>query len=56
MIPSFLTHYNEAERGPFRNVCDLDDRIAQAKRKGLWVFSYIESHIWDPDIREKVRF
>jgi hypothetical protein len=24
-IPSFLTHYYEAERGPFRNVCDLSD-------------------------------
>jgi hypothetical protein len=25
MIPSFLTHYYEAERGPFRNVCDLSE-------------------------------
>jgi len=24
-IPSFLTHYYEAERGPFKNVCDLSD-------------------------------
>ena len=24
-IPSFLTHYYEAERGPFRNVCDLSE-------------------------------
>ena len=25
MIPSFLTHYYEAERGPFKNICDLSD-------------------------------
>jgi hypothetical protein len=25
-IPSFLTHYYEAERGPFKNVCDLSDK------------------------------
>jgi hypothetical protein len=25
MLPSFLTHYYEAERGPFKNVCDLSD-------------------------------
>jgi hypothetical protein len=25
MIASFLTHYYEAERGPFRNICDLSD-------------------------------
>jgi hypothetical protein len=36
MIPSFLTHYYEAERGPFKNVCDLpeeelDDLIAAEK-------------------------
>ena len=37
-------------------IYSLDDRIATAKRKGLWVSSYIEAHIWDPDIREKVRF
>jgi len=24
-IPSFLTHYYEAERGPFKNVCDLSE-------------------------------
>ena len=26
IIPSFLTHYYEEERGPFRNVCDLSDQ------------------------------
>jgi hypothetical protein len=36
MIPSVLTHYYEAERGPFKNVCDLseeelDDLIAAEK-------------------------
>lgn len=25
MIPSFLTHYYEGERGPFKNICDLSD-------------------------------
>jgi len=25
MIPSFLTHYYEAERGPFKNICDVSD-------------------------------
>jgi succinate dehydrogenase flavin-adding protein (antitoxin of CptAB toxin-antitoxin module) len=25
MIASFLTHYYEAETGPFRNICDLSD-------------------------------
>jgi hypothetical protein len=116
MIPSFLTHYYEAERGPFKNICDLSDdeldglisveknadiafnrfalgrdfsrfgsapyfysyepvrdllltydefpeavhtysldsRIARAKRLNMWVSSYIEAHIWDPDIRNKI--
>jgi hypothetical protein len=25
MIPSFITHYYEAKRGPFKNICDLSD-------------------------------
>ena len=29
----------------------FDSRIALAKRKDLWVSSYIEAHIWDPEIR-----
>lgn len=36
MIPSFLTHYYEAERGPFKNVCDLSeeelDRLIAAEK------------------------
>jgi hypothetical protein len=32
----------------------LDSRIARAKRLNLWVSSYIEAHIWDPDIRKKI--
>ena len=40
---AFLTH-------------SLDDRIALAKEQDLWVSSYIEAHVWDSDIREKVRF
>src|SRR5215831_12984968 len=35
MIPSFLTHYYEAERGPFKNICDLSeaelDRLISAE-------------------------
>jgi len=33
----------------------FDSRIALATRKDLWVSSYIEAHIWDPDIREEIR-
>ena|ERR1700730_4593343 len=29
--------------------------IAQAKRRKMWVSSYIEAHIWDPDIRQKIQ-
>jgi hypothetical protein len=25
MIPSFVTHYYEAESGPFKNICDLSE-------------------------------
>ena len=28
----------------------FDTRIALAKQKDLWVSSYIEAHIWDPDL------
>jgi hypothetical protein len=36
-------------------IYDFDARIADAKRRGIWVCSYIEAHIWDPDIKFKVR-
>jgi hypothetical protein len=36
-------------------VYSLEDRIAQAKEKDLWVSSYVEAHIWDPDIWKKIR-
>jgi hypothetical protein len=26
-------------------------RIAQAKRRDMWVGSYVEVHIWDPDVK-----
>jgi hypothetical protein len=26
MMPSFVTHYYEAESGPFKNICDLSDK------------------------------
>jgi hypothetical protein len=36
MLPSFLTHYYEAERGPFKNICDLSeeevDRLILAEK------------------------
>jgi hypothetical protein len=40
--------------GAFRTY-SFDSRIAQAQQTDLWVSSYIEAHIWDPDIREKIR-
>jgi hypothetical protein len=33
---------------------NLHARIEEAKRRGLWTCSYIEAHIWDPDIKLKV--
>jgi hypothetical protein len=37
MLPSFLTHYYEAERGPFKNICDLSeeevDRLILAEKE-----------------------
>jgi hypothetical protein len=43
MIPSFLTHYYEAERGPFRNVCDLSeeqlDRLVAAEKDANIAFN-----------------
>lgn len=32
----------------------LDARIYRAKQLKMWVSSYIEAHIWDPDIRSKL--
>jgi hypothetical protein len=36
MLPSFLTHYYEVERGPFKNICDLSeeevDRLISAEK------------------------
>ena len=33
----------------------LNHLIAEAKRQEMWVSSYIEAHIWDPDIRQKIQ-
>jgi hypothetical protein len=33
----------------------LDARIEEAKRRDMWTCSYIEAHIWDPDIKLKVK-
>jgi hypothetical protein len=30
-------------------------RIEEAKRRDMWTGSYIEAHIWDPDIKLKVK-
>jgi hypothetical protein len=27
------------------------ERIADARRRGMWAGSYIEAHIWDPDVK-----
>jgi hypothetical protein len=32
----------------------LEDRITRAKRRDLWVSSYIEAHVWDSEIRERL--
>lgn len=43
MIASFLTHYYEAERGPFRNICDLPseelDRLIAAEESARTAFN-----------------
>jgi hypothetical protein len=33
----------------------IDARIARAKQLNMWVSSYVEAHIWDPDIRNTIR-
>ncbi len=32
----------------------IEERISEATRRDMWVSSYIEAHIWDPDIKIKV--
>jgi hypothetical protein len=32
----------------------FDARITRAKQLNMWVSSYIEAHIWDPDIQNKI--
>jgi hypothetical protein len=29
-LPDFVTHYFEADKGPFRNICDLSDQEIEA--------------------------
>jgi hypothetical protein len=47
MLPSFLTHYYEAERGPFKNICDLSeeevDRLISAEKNPDTGFNPIRS-------------
>jgi hypothetical protein len=31
----------------------FDELIAQARRQGMWVCSYLEAHIWDSEIRRR---
>jgi len=33
---------------------DFDARIADAKRPGIRICSYIEAHIWGPEIKRKL--
>jgi hypothetical protein len=33
----------------------LSSLIAYAQQQEMWVCSYIEAHIWDPDIRQKIQ-
>jgi hypothetical protein len=33
----------------------LSSLIAHAKQQDMWVCSYIEAHIWDPAIRQKIQ-
>jgi hypothetical protein len=35
-------------------IYSIDARIARAKQLNLWVSSYVEAHIWDPDIRNNL--
>jgi hypothetical protein len=43
MIPPFLTHYYERERGPFKNICDLSeaelDRLISAEQEANTAFN-----------------
>jgi hypothetical protein len=51
IVPSLfhdlLLSYDELPEA-VRTYC-LDARIGRAKQLNLWVSSYIEAHIWDPD-------
>jgi hypothetical protein len=29
-LPTFLTHYFEADKGPFRNICDMSEQEMRA--------------------------
>jgi hypothetical protein len=40
-LPAAVRHY------------EIEAQIARAKESQMWVSSYIEAHIWDPDIRNK---
>jgi hypothetical protein len=42
-----------AELPEAMRIYSLDARIEEAKRRDMWTCSYIEAHIWDPDIKVK---
>lgn len=42
-LPEAIRNYN------------LDARIEEAKCRDMWTGSYIEAHIWDPDIKLKLK-
>jgi hypothetical protein len=53
VVHDYLFTYDELPEA-FRTY-SFESRIALAKRQDLWVSSYIEAHIWDPDIRKEIR-
>jgi hypothetical protein len=38
-LPGFLTHYFEADKGPFRNICDLPDQEIEAEKHAGTAFN-----------------
>jgi hypothetical protein len=44
-----------AELPEAMRIYSLDAHIDEAKRRDRWTCSYIEAHIWDPDIKLKVK-
>jgi hypothetical protein len=45
--------FTYAELAEAMKTYDFDAHIADARSRAMWVGSYIEAHIWDPDIKFK---